>query len=243
MPVAPTYPGVYIEEIPSGVHTITGVAPRSRRSSATRRAATSTTPVHIFSFADFERAFGGLAIDSPLSYCVKHFFQNGGTRGVRRARRARAPRPRGDAAQRHRGRVLDIDRGQRRHVGQQPPVDVDYDTANPSSLFNLRSPNSSTERHRWCRAHRGVPEPHAEQLRPELRRRHRERAARSSMPLTRAAGLVSARQGTSASGVLTLADVDRAAGGISAGATAQRRARSRSPLQRRHRRAGARCQR
>jgi uncharacterized protein len=26
MPVTPTYPGVYIEEIPRGVHTITGVA-------------------------------------------------------------------------------------------------------------------------------------------------------------------------------------------------------------------------
>ena len=26
MPVAPTFPGVYIEEIPSGVRTITGVA-------------------------------------------------------------------------------------------------------------------------------------------------------------------------------------------------------------------------
>ena len=26
MPVSPTYPGVYIEEVPSGVRTITGVA-------------------------------------------------------------------------------------------------------------------------------------------------------------------------------------------------------------------------
>ena len=26
MPVAPTYPGVYIEEVPSGVRTISGVA-------------------------------------------------------------------------------------------------------------------------------------------------------------------------------------------------------------------------
>ncbi len=26
MPVSPTYPGVYIQEIPSGVRTITGVA-------------------------------------------------------------------------------------------------------------------------------------------------------------------------------------------------------------------------
>ena len=37
MPVTPTYPGVYIEEIPSGVNTITGVAGRpSQRLSAGR---------------------------------------------------------------------------------------------------------------------------------------------------------------------------------------------------------------
>jgi two-component system response regulator GlrR len=32
-----------------------------------------------FGFADFERAFGGLAADSELSYAVQHFFANGGS--------------------------------------------------------------------------------------------------------------------------------------------------------------------
>jgi hypothetical protein len=33
----------------------------------------------IYSFADFERAFGGLAADSEMSYGVRQFFLNGGT--------------------------------------------------------------------------------------------------------------------------------------------------------------------
>src|SRR5689334_12125612 len=37
------------------------------------------TPVHIFSFAEFEQTFGGLAADAPMSYAVQQFFQNGGT--------------------------------------------------------------------------------------------------------------------------------------------------------------------
>ena len=92
MPVAPTYPGVYIEEIPSGVHTITGVSTSITAFVGYTLRGTVNDPVHIFSFADFERAFGGLDAASPLSHCVKHFFQNGGTEGyvVRVAQGARA---------------------------------------------------------------------------------------------------------------------------------------------------------
>ncbi len=79
MPITPTYPGVYIEELSSGVHTITGVA----TSIAAFVGYTSTGLDHrakrVLSFADFERAFGGLASDSELSYAVKQFFDNGGT--------------------------------------------------------------------------------------------------------------------------------------------------------------------
>src|SRR5258707_3641175 len=81
MPVSPTYPGVYIEEIPSGVHTITGVSTSITAFIGYTPRGTVNNPVHIFSFADFERAFGGLSVDSPLSHCVKHFFQNGGNQG------------------------------------------------------------------------------------------------------------------------------------------------------------------
>src|SRR5580704_10517806 len=79
MPVNPTYPGVYIEEIPSGVHTITGVA----TSIAAFVDVFSTGPmdkaVQLFSFADFQRQFGGLNALSEASYAIQQFFLNGGS--------------------------------------------------------------------------------------------------------------------------------------------------------------------
>ena len=74
-----SYPGVYIEEVPSGVHPIVGVAtsvaafvdgfPRGPLNSA----------VEVLSFSDFERVFGGLATTSEASYAIQQFFLNGGT--------------------------------------------------------------------------------------------------------------------------------------------------------------------
>jgi phage tail sheath protein FI len=39
-------------------------------------------PVTITSFRDFERTFGGLTLDTPLSYAVKDFYLNGGSTAV-----------------------------------------------------------------------------------------------------------------------------------------------------------------
>jgi hypothetical protein len=39
-------------------------------------------PVTIESFTDFERSFGGLNVDAPMSYAVRDFYQNGGNRAV-----------------------------------------------------------------------------------------------------------------------------------------------------------------
>jgi uncharacterized protein len=83
MPVALSYPGVYIEEIPSGVRTITGVATSITAfvGRALRGPIDSDEhcPVRIFSFADYERIFGGLWAESPMSFAVYHFFLNGGS--------------------------------------------------------------------------------------------------------------------------------------------------------------------
>src|SRR5262249_7651290 len=78
MPATLTYPGVYIEEIPSGVHTITGVAtsiaafvgwaPKGRTDEATL----------VQSFSDYQREFGGLDSRRLLGNCVSQFFNNGG---------------------------------------------------------------------------------------------------------------------------------------------------------------------
>ncbi|MGQ0570738.1 MAG: phage tail sheath family protein, partial [Armatimonadota bacterium] len=78
MPVTPTYPGVYIEEIPSGVRTITGVS----TSIAAFIGWASRGPVdraqRILSWQDYERYYGGLDRRSLLGYAVSQFFANGG---------------------------------------------------------------------------------------------------------------------------------------------------------------------
>jgi len=82
MPVAVSYPGVYIEEIPSGVHTITGVATSITAFIGRARLGPIDEPVTITSFSDFERQFGGLAVDYPLSYAVRDFYLNGGSQAI-----------------------------------------------------------------------------------------------------------------------------------------------------------------
>lgn len=76
MAVSYTYPGVYIQELPSPVHTITGVATSIAAFVGYTPSGIDNRAQAIFSFADFERLFGGLASDSELSYAVAQFYQN-----------------------------------------------------------------------------------------------------------------------------------------------------------------------
>jgi phage tail sheath protein FI len=86
MPVAVSYPGVYIEEIPSGVRTITGVA--TSITAFIGRAASGPVdsdpdaPVRVNSFGDYERTFGELDPAYPLGYAVRDFFLNGGAQAL-----------------------------------------------------------------------------------------------------------------------------------------------------------------
>jgi len=82
MPVQTTYPGVYVEEIPSGVRTIIGVATSVTAFVGRARRGPVNRPITINSFGDFERTFGALWLDGPMSYSVRDFYQNGGSQGV-----------------------------------------------------------------------------------------------------------------------------------------------------------------
>jgi uncharacterized protein len=84
MPVTPTYPGVYIEEIPSGVRTLTGVATSITAfiGRALRGPTDADGPLTINSYGDYERIFGGLWTESTMSYAVRDFFQNGGSQAI-----------------------------------------------------------------------------------------------------------------------------------------------------------------
>lgn len=86
MPVAPpvSYPGVYIQEVESPVHTIAPV-PTSVTAfigRALRGPTDEDGPQLIHSFADFVRIYGGLWKDSELGYAVNDFFSNGGSDAV-----------------------------------------------------------------------------------------------------------------------------------------------------------------
>jgi phage tail sheath protein FI len=86
MPVTPTYPGLYLEELSSNARTITA-APTSvavfvgyTHPFKTRQ---FDSAVEVFSFTEYEREFGGLyssgVFDHNVAYAVHEFFLNGGS--------------------------------------------------------------------------------------------------------------------------------------------------------------------
>ena len=78
MPLALTYPGVYVEEVSSGVRTITGVATSIALFIGWTARGPVDRAVRLTSFSDFERQFGGLDLRTLLPYAVKQFYDNGG---------------------------------------------------------------------------------------------------------------------------------------------------------------------
>lgn len=78
MPQTFTYPGVYIEEVPSAVHTITGVATSIAAFVGWAPAGPTGKATLIQSFSDFANQFHGLDRRSLLGYSVNQFFGNGG---------------------------------------------------------------------------------------------------------------------------------------------------------------------
>lgn len=82
MPATLSYPGVYIQEISSGVRTITGVATSITAFVGRASRGPTNESVSINSYGDFERIFGGLWTESSLGYAVRDFYLNGGSRAI-----------------------------------------------------------------------------------------------------------------------------------------------------------------
>ena len=79
MPAQHLYPGVYIEEIPSGVHTIVGVSTSDTAFIDFFKRGPLNKAVRVESFNDFERNFGGLDTRSEASYAIYQYYLNGGS--------------------------------------------------------------------------------------------------------------------------------------------------------------------
>jgi phage tail sheath protein FI len=78
MALTPTFPGVFIEEQPSGVHTIKGVATSIAAFVGFTGQGVPNSPVRVRSFADYQDTFGTLTEGGDLGYAVLSFFENGG---------------------------------------------------------------------------------------------------------------------------------------------------------------------
>jgi len=72
------YPGVYIEEIPSGANPIQGAPTSDTGFIGQALKGPINDPIRVTKFAKFERTFGGLWEESPMSYAVQQYFENGG---------------------------------------------------------------------------------------------------------------------------------------------------------------------
>jgi phage tail sheath protein FI len=143
MAVAVSYPGVYIEEIPSGVRTIVGVATSIGAFVDFFAQGPMNKAVRILSFADFERQFGGLDTRSEASYGIQQFFLNGGSEAyVVRTTSATADKAAGAAAigladSAGGSAVLTATAKSEGAWGNSIRLDVDFATTDPSKQFNL----------------------------------------------------------------------------------------------------------
>jgi len=78
MPAALTFPGVYVDEVPSGGARPIAAAPTSIGAFVGPVPKGPTDVRHITSWDDFERLYGAVDAASPLSVAVYQFFLNGG---------------------------------------------------------------------------------------------------------------------------------------------------------------------
>lgn len=143
MPPTLTYPGVYIVEAPSGVHTITGVATSIAAFFGQASIGPTDTPVECLSYTDYTRNFGAPVAGGLLAQSVQQFFSNGGSDCfvVRLADGAQAAQIQLADLAGH--PVLNLSAASPGVWGTGLTVTVDYDTTRPDATFNLKVSYSS----------------------------------------------------------------------------------------------------
>ena len=119
MPVQTSYPGVYVEERPSGVRTIVGVSTSVTAFVGSSRFGPTTEPVRVTSMADYVRRFGPpVSAEAPMGHMVAQYFVNGGSEAIIvRVVASRRHDCDGNAPRGHARRHARARRRERRNVG------------------------------------------------------------------------------------------------------------------------------
>ena len=137
MPVQVSYPGVYVQEEPSGVQTITGVSTSIALFVGMAQRGPMDRATNLLSFTAYERTFGSDTTVSEMTDQVRQFFLNGGSQAyvIRIADGAQAASV--DLDNEAQAVVLRLTAAEAGRVGESVRVEVNYATAQPESTFNL----------------------------------------------------------------------------------------------------------
>src|SRR5215210_1179576 len=138
MPTQVSYPGVYIEEVPSGVHTITGVSTSIAAFFGRASKGPINKAVRLLSLSDYVREFGEPHLKSDLAHSVRLFFTNGGTECyvVRLAKEAKSAAV--TLRNLNEQDVLEATAKAEGVWANTVRLEIDYSTSNPDETFNLR---------------------------------------------------------------------------------------------------------
>jgi len=138
-----SYPGVYIQEVSSGVHTITNVGTSITAFVDFFVEGPMNVATEIFGMSDFGRVFGGIDARSDASYAIAQFFLNGGSDAiVVRSHAATVADPLAaatvDVFQSAVAAVAMTITARSEGVwGNTLRADIDHRTADPTKFFNL----------------------------------------------------------------------------------------------------------
>src|SRR5215831_10944365 len=77
-----SYPGVYVQEIPSGSRTITGVSTSIAAFVGTAKQGVVFQPVTVLGFTDYARTFSDDTSNGEMTDQVRQFFLNGGQQAI-----------------------------------------------------------------------------------------------------------------------------------------------------------------
>jgi phage tail sheath protein FI len=138
MPVQVSYPGVYVQEIPSGSRTITGVSTSVALFIGMAEQGPLDEPMRTLSYTEFERTYGTSNALGELHDQVRQFFLNGGSTAwvIRIAFNALPAKV--ELFNEAGAPALDLEARSPGLIGHSIRAQVDYDTAEPEQTFNLR---------------------------------------------------------------------------------------------------------
>jgi Bacteriophage tail sheath protein len=140
MPVQVSYPGVYVQEIPSGVRAITGVSTSTALFLGRTKRGRLNVPTRVLNFSDYQRSFNADTLISEMTDQVRQFFLNGGQQAfIMRIADGNTAKAAEITLKNQAGTdVLKLTAKDAGVDGNMLRAEVNYNTPSPESTFNLR---------------------------------------------------------------------------------------------------------